>query len=113
MPKSVRDRVKPNPMPIPSTIEARGVFFEAKDSALPRIIQLTTIRGINIPRLSYSAGTYASIIIPVIVTKVAATTMNAGILTCFGAKSFIRDITRLEHINTKAVASPCPLRWLL
>ena len=37
--------VKPIPMPRPSTAEASTPFLLAKASALPRIIQLTTISG--------------------------------------------------------------------
>ena len=40
-----RAAVKPIPMPTPSTAEARTGFLLAKASALPRMIQLTTIRG--------------------------------------------------------------------
>ena len=81
---------------MPSAIATNGEFFEANASALPSIMQLTTIRGIKIPRLSYRAGTKASMSIPVMVTKVAATTIYAGILTWDGIKSFKRDITRLK-----------------
>ena len=42
----VKPRVKPRPIPKPSKIDGNTGFFEAYDSALPRIIQLTTINGI-------------------------------------------------------------------
>ena len=47
VPKSVRDKVKPRPIPIPSKVEAIPLFLEAKLSALASIIQFTTISGIN------------------------------------------------------------------
>ena len=48
-PNTVRDKVNPSPDPIPSIKEANTPFFDAKLSALPNTIQLTTIRGINNP----------------------------------------------------------------
>ncbi len=47
---AVRDMVNPRPIPRPSATERTTEFLEAKTSALPRGIQFTTIRGINIPR---------------------------------------------------------------
>lgn len=37
--------VKPTPMPRPSTAEAATEFLQANASALPRMMQLTTISG--------------------------------------------------------------------
>ena len=45
-PIQVRAKVNPRPIPIPSIIERSGGFLEAKASALPKIIQLTTLSGI-------------------------------------------------------------------
>lgn len=47
-------KVYPMALPSPSTIEAKTPFFEAKDSALARIIQLTTISGIKSPKKNIS-----------------------------------------------------------
>lgn len=47
---AVRDKVYPRPIPRPSAIECIIGFLEAKTSALPKGIQLTTMRGMNIPR---------------------------------------------------------------
>ena len=44
-PARVRATVNPRPIPIPSMTESRGLFLFAKASARPRIMQLTTIRG--------------------------------------------------------------------
>ena len=55
-PKKVKDRVNPIPDPIPSSIESITQFLEAKLSALPSTIQLTTISGINIPNTLYKSG---------------------------------------------------------
>ena len=43
------------------------------------------------------------------VTKEAMTTMKAGMRTMSGIRFFINEMTTLEHINTKAVASPMPM----
>ena len=51
-PSIVRAKVNPSPIPTPSRSESNGVFFAAKDSARPRTIQFTTIRGMKSPRLS-------------------------------------------------------------
>ena len=42
----INAHVKPRPIPNPSTAERPTEFLLAKASALPRIIQFTTIRGI-------------------------------------------------------------------
>ena len=51
-PRTVSERVKPSPIPIPSSAESATLFFDAKASALPRTMQFTTISGINIPRVA-------------------------------------------------------------
>lgn len=48
-PNTVKAKVNPSPEPIPSNRDGNTGFFEAKLSALPSTIQLTTIRGINKP----------------------------------------------------------------
>ena len=45
----VRPSVNPSPIPIPSNTDGRTGFFDAYASARPRMIQLTTIRGIYTP----------------------------------------------------------------
>ena len=55
-PSTASAAVKPSPMPRPSAVEATRPFLEAKASARPRMMQLTTMRGMNTPRLSDSAG---------------------------------------------------------
>ena len=57
-PRIVSVIVKPIPTPIPSKNESKGPFLAAYDSALPKIIQLTTISGIKIPSDSYKSCTY-------------------------------------------------------
>ena len=51
-PSRVSDSVKPNPMPIPSSAESATLFFEANASARPRMMQLTTISGMNTPSVA-------------------------------------------------------------
>ena len=48
--------MKPIPEKKPSATEGSGLFFEAKLSALARIMQLTTIRGMKTPRDADSDG---------------------------------------------------------
>ena len=51
-PSAVRPIVKPKPIPIPSKILSIGPFLQAKASARPRMIQFTTISGINNPSVA-------------------------------------------------------------
>ena len=51
-PSKVSAQVKPRPMPRPSKSEGMAVFLAAKASARPRMIQFTTISGMNRPRLA-------------------------------------------------------------
>ena len=51
------------------------LFLEAKPSARPRMMQFTTIRGMNRPRLSDNAGTNPLSSRSTMVTKPAITTM--------------------------------------
>ena len=44
--------VNPTPCPIPSIIDEKTEFFDAKDSALAKIRQFTTISGMKSPKLS-------------------------------------------------------------
>ena len=62
----------------------------------------------NKPRASSNAGIYALSNIPTIVTKVAITTIKAGILILSGINFLIRDITIFEQIKTAVVESPIP-----
>ena len=56
IPRRVRPKVNPSPIPIPSNREAMGEFFAAKASALPKIIQFTTISGMNNPNDASTSG---------------------------------------------------------
>ncbi|CAD7773382.1 MAG: hypothetical protein KIIPBIDF_00440 [Candidatus Methanoperedenaceae archaeon GB50] len=51
--KVVRDIVNPKPIPRPSAIDSEIEFLLAKASARPKTIQLTTIKGIKIPKDKY------------------------------------------------------------
>lgn len=105
-PSAVNANVNPNPIPIPSNRDDTSLFFAAKASALPNTIQFTTISGIKIPKLSARAGKYAFITISTIVTKVAITTIKAGIRTRSGMKFLKMEMTIFEQINTNIVANP-------
>ena len=61
----------PNDWPKASIIEGTTLFLLAKASALPKIIQLTTIKLINIDNVDYSSGVNASINNATQVTNVA------------------------------------------
>ena len=45
LPSTVKDNVKPIPIPIASKTDWNALFFYAKASALPKMMQLTTIKG--------------------------------------------------------------------
>ena len=62
-------------MPRPSTTEGSGLFLEAKDSARAKMMQLTTISGMNRPSDAERSGRKASSSSCTMVTKVAMTTM--------------------------------------
>ena len=75
------------------------------------MMQLTTIREINTPSVSYSAGRKACITISTTVTNVAMMTMKAGMRIFSGMRLRKSEITRLEKTSTNVVASPCRCRW--
>src|SRR3989304_9830620 len=108
VPRSIRTIVKPIPIPGPSAGDLIGPFLDAKASALARTIQLTTIRGINIPRAWCSSGVKAAIMRSTIVTKEAITIMKAGILIMSGIILRNKEIMMFEETRTKAVAIPIP-----
>ena len=63
------------PMPMPSMAESTTVFLQANISARPRMMQLTTISGMNTPIASYRLWVKACITIWTMVTKLAMMTM--------------------------------------
>ena len=99
---------KPIPIPTASKIAFGTLFFEAKASALPSIIQLTTINGIKIPRDSLRLGRNACIVKSTIVTRVAMITIKTGILTRLGVYLRISETIMFELINTKRTAAVIP-----
>ena len=108
VPKMVRAKAKPNPIPKPSTADDATVFLEAKASALPNTIQFTTINGINKPNCACNAGKKPAITKSTMVTKEAIITINEGILTLSGIRFLTSAITVLDISNTKVVAKPIP-----
>ena len=112
IPRRVSPRVNPRPIPIPSNREATGEFLAAKASARPRIIQLTTISGINNPSDASISGRYALITICRIVTKAAITTMNTGMRTLSGVTDLRQLITKFVQISTAIVASPIDIPFM-
>lgn len=104
--KSVIARVKPSPMPSPSSMEASGGFLKAKDSARAKMMQFTTISDINTPSVSYRSGKNACITISTTVTNVAITITKAGMRICSGIMRRNSEITRLENTSTNVVAKP-------
>ena len=62
------------PWQMPSRAAGSTLFLEAKDSARARMMQLTTIRGMNTPRLSAMSGRNAWSSRSTMVTKPAMTT---------------------------------------
>ena len=84
IPNNVNDMVKPKPIPNPSKSELKMPFLDAKASARPNTIQLTTIKGINNPNCPCNSGRYACINKSTMVTNEAMMTINDGILTVSG-----------------------------
>ena len=76
------------------------------------IIQLTTINGIYNPSAESNEGTYAFSNICTIVTNVAITTINAGILILSGITFLSNEIAKFEHARTTAVESPIPIPFM-
>ena len=68
-------RVKPRPMPRPSSAESRMPCLDANISARPRMMQFTTISGRKMPSAESREGRYALTSICSTVTKVAITVM--------------------------------------
>ncbi len=52
----IKAKVKPIPVPRPSAMDLITVLLEANESALWKIMQLTTIKGMNIPKLFDKVG---------------------------------------------------------
>ena len=104
-----RAAVKPIPIPIPSTAEAITGFLLANASALPRMIQFTTIRGRNTPKAASRAGTNAFTSIWTIVTKDAIITTYAGIRTLSGMTFLKAEIAMFEQTRTIVAAIPIPI----
>ena len=87
---------KPADAPRASAIARCTGCLELKASARPIMMQLTTMRGRNIPSESAKVGINALSVRSAIVTKLAMTTMNIGILTMFGTRFLILDTTMAE-----------------
>ena len=102
-------RVKPRPMPSPSMMLGSGGFLNAKDSARAKMMQLTTIREMKTPSVSYRSGTKACMTISTIVTKVAMMMINEGMRIFSGIRFRRSEMTRLEKTSTKVVARPMPM----
>jgi len=107
-PISVMARVNPKPVNKPSAAESRTGFLEAKLSALPKIIQLTTISGRNTPSDEYKSGTNLYNTILTTVTNVAIIRINAGILTSLGITFLRAEIIAFEQIKMNVTARPIP-----
>ena len=69
---------KPSPIMKPSRAAGSTGFLLAKASARPSTVQLVTISGMKIPRISYSSKVKACIIISITVTMAAMIITNAG-----------------------------------
>lgn len=83
-------------------------FFDANASALPKIIQFTTISGIKIPKDLWRAGVKACVKRSTMVVKVAITIINTGIRIFSGVIFLIEETSKFEKNNTNVVATPIP-----
>ena len=80
-----RERVKPSPMPKPSSMEWKTPFFEANASARPRIIQFTVISERNSPKLKENPTlvTLLGMCPTLAVTTMASNGIGMGLATTF------------------------------
>ena len=85
------------------------LFLEAKASARPRMMQLTTIRGMNTPRFSARAGTKAWSSRSTMVTKVAMTTMKQAMRILLGMILRSREMTTLAQMRMMVTDRPMPM----
>ena len=91
---------------MPSRAESITPFLLAKASARPSMMQFTTMSGMKRPRVSYTVGTKACIRNCSRVTKVAITTMYAGMRTLSGMKRAMALMAIFERMSTNIVARP-------
>ena len=101
-------RVKPIPVAIPSKKDSIGPFFDANASARARIMQFTTMSGMNSPRDASIEGKYAFIISSTAVTKPEIITIYDAILTSFGIILRRSEINRFENARTTMTDTPIP-----
>ena len=83
-------------------------FLEAKPSARPRMMQFTTIRGMNTPRELDRAGTKAFSSRSTQVTKPAMTTMKQAIRTSLGMILRSSAMKMLERVRMIRTDTPMP-----
>ena len=109
---SVMAKVKPSPMPRPSAMLSTGGFLDAKDSARAKMMQLTTISGINMPSACDKSGRNALSSMSIIVTKDAMMMMYAGMRTLSWMMLRSRLMNRFEKISTAVTARPMPMPFM-
>ena len=83
--------------------------MDAYASARPRMMQLTTISGMNRPSDADSEGMYACSSRSIMVTKPAMTVMYAAMRTLLGIIFRSAEMTMLEQISTAVAARPMPM----
>ena len=93
---------------MPSKKDAATVFFWQNASARPMMMQLTTIRGMNTPRASLSAGTNACRSRSTMVTKPAITTTKIASLISLGMIFLIAATTTLQQVRMMRTERPIP-----
>ena len=106
VPITARLIVKPMPIPNASIIEGNTGFFCANASALPKIMQFTTINGTYGPSALDIGGNMAARNMSATVTYRAMMTTYAAILTWAGTIFLIADTVIFEQSKTNNVASP-------
>ena len=107
-PRISRITRKPSPIMKPSSAAGSTGFLLAKASARPSTVQLVTISGMKMPRISYSSKVKACIIISITVTMAAMIITKAGRRTASVTYWRISDTQMLEPISTTRVARPRP-----
>ena len=108
VPMAISNNANPEPMDIPSIKLAPTLLREANISARATIVQLVTIKGINIPHDLPSDRNQASTIISMQVTKLAMMNTYIGIRMSARMNRRVADTKTFEKVKTSKVARPSP-----
>ena len=100
-------------MTTPSIADGSTGFFDANDSARARIMQLTTMSGINSPSVRSSSGRNACIKSCTAVTKPEIITIYEAMRICCGMIFRSSEMKTFEQASTAVTASPMPTAFAI